>query len=410
MLLTLAVGAHTPGAAAPVNVGPRAIGPVVVASSRRASRLRTRRHAATGTDRANYRPYDRGHSPWNTRLPQSPLLEPYDRRRLAWLRSQALGNFFWSPRVTVPYVARTDASLPVYFANRTDPLVTLTCFETYFACPFAGRPMRVPAHALPQSAGKGDAHLVSIQPDGREFDLYEARNSGTWIDGRTYEVGFGGIGRNVATDSGWNPPSIAVAAGAALFGGVVRLAELNAGPGGIHHALAVSTPCGGNTSVYPALGHATQACRNVEDNPSGEQDIPLGAHLWLDLTHAKINRLTRMVRDQKTVLYALHDYGAYVEDTNANQFTLNLQWTPLSQASALRVGKRDAIGARAAANMRLWYVDDSGHRVYHLTSDNIRNADGRTPFDLLAHLHVLDPCESHNPRSCGAHTRASALR
>ena len=99
------------------------------------------------------------------------------------------------------------------------------------------------------------------------------------------------------------------------------------------------------------------------------------------------------------MLYALHDYGAYVEDTNANQFTLNLLWTPVSQAPAIVAGTLDVLGARAAANMRYWYTDSAGRRIYHLTSDNITKPGGGA-FDLLAHLHVLDPCESHNPRRC----------
>lgn len=360
---------------------------------------------------ASARPFVQGHSPWNTRLISWPRLAANDRTKIDWLRAQGLGNFFWSPRVSVPYDNAHDESIPIYHTTVRDPLVRLTCFETYLACPFAGRTIRMPAKAMSQGAGRGDAHLVSIQPSGAAVELYEVRTSGDWKDGHTYRVGFGGIVQSLASGDGWHPAIIANAAGASLFGGAVTAAELARGPGGIRHALAVSTPCGGNTSIYPALGHAQQRCRH--DDPQPEQDIPLGAHLWFDLTHAQIDRLGNMVHDQKTVLYALHDYGAYVEDTNANQFTLNVEWTPVSQAPAIVAGTFDALGARAAANMRYWYTDITGRRIYHLTSDNITEADG-SAFDLLAHLHVLDPCESHNPRRCSvkapATPRASGRR
>jgi len=349
------------------------------------------------TNLASARPFAQGHSPWNTRLIATPRIASNDRTKIDWLRAQGLGNFFWSPRVSVPYDNAHDESIPIYHTTRSDPLVRLHCFETYFACPLAGRTIRMPAKAMPQGGGRGDAHLVSVQPSGKDVELYEVRTSGDWQAGHTYRVGFGGIGTSLATGDGWRPAIIADAGGASLVGGAVTAAELELGPGGIRHALAVSTPCGGNTSVYPALGRAQQECRR--GNPRPEQDIPLGAHLWLDLTRAQIDRLGRMVHDQKTVLYALHDYGAYVEDTNANQFTLNLQWTPVSQAPAIVAGTLDSLGARAAANMRYWYTDITGRRAYHLTSDNITEPGGRG-FDLLAHLHVLDPCESHNPRRC----------
>lgn len=374
---------------------------------------------------ASYVPYSNGNSPFSVAVPTTenpisvgtppativttPLLDSNDTTKITWMQSltnNASGytGIFHSNRIYVPGILNNnnDYQLPFYFSKTTDPYVTLTCFEAYGTCPFTSTTkMYVPANAISQANGNGDGHLVVIQPNGVEFDIYESRNGGTWANGSTYSVGWGGIITDLDIHSGWGG-GVTVAGGADLMGGVVRLPELLAGPGGIHHAIAVSVSCGGNTSVYPATATATQACLPSTNNPTVAQDIPLGSHLWLDTTHAQIDALKNMYADQKTVLYAMHDYGLYVEDTNSNQFTMNLQWTPESQMPGLLAGN-DTIGAHAPGNMPLWYNDGAtpiAHDLYHLDSGNIQQSDGTTPYNVISHLHVLNTCESHNPRTC----------
>ena len=69
------------------------------------------------------RAFVQGHSPWNTRLIAAPRIAASDRTKIDWLRAQGLGNFFWSPRVSVPYDNAHDESIPVYHTTQSDPLV-----------------------------------------------------------------------------------------------------------------------------------------------------------------------------------------------------------------------------------------------------------------------------------------------
>jgi hypothetical protein len=173
-----------------------------------------------------------------------------------------------------------------------------------------GQTIHVPASLQPQNGS--DGHLTVIESaTGQEYDFWDAS-----ITGQTISAASGSM---VGTNTGNGLGAQGDAANFALTGGLLRPSELASGV--IDHALVVTVPCtsaNGDDVGYswPASGGWGEACGDYWDE-SGDHAPLLGQLLRLNLTDAQI-AASPAPAWQKTIMTALSDYGAYIEDTDGN--------------------------------------------------------------------------------------------
>jgi hypothetical protein len=321
-----------------------------------------------------FRPFGAS-SPWNRPLTNttSPRLLPNSDAMVSLAEQDGTDAQLF----TSEYGAGTDVSHPVVFATGSDPLVTPRC--TVYCNPvFLTNPIRIPAKARPTSGS--DHHLSVVQPDGTEIDMWmasRAAGSGDWQNGDTVDYGGGNSCGNFYTGTGFTS-NAATVGGACLGAGVVRAAELASGV--IPHALFIVTACMDHSYVYPATQPGDFVCSG------GGPHVPNGAHVWLDLSDAAIDALS-VKPWEKTILHALHQYGAFVGDTkgvnpshtdNLNQirFESGAQFVPFGAASAMDT---------EAQNLGWNPVDVNGATRYV-------GSDDWQPVNWQQHLHIVDPC------------------
>ncbi|MEA2663211.1 MAG: hypothetical protein QOI11_155 [Candidatus Eremiobacteraeota bacterium] len=274
-----------------------------------------------------------------------------------------------------------DEGHPVVFTSARDPLVVPRC-KTYCNPVYLTRPFRIPARAR---AGDGsDRHLAVVQPDGTEIDLWAVdQPERDWRDGDTIAFGSGNTCGNFFSGPGFGRETSTVG-GACLGAGLIRAAELRAGT--IPHALFTTVDCGAHAFVYPA----TQPIDNVCSGPGPH--VPNGAHLWLDLSDAQIAALP--VRGwEKTILRALHRYGAYVEDTGSGGERAHGLFAPWFEDDAQysAFGRRNPLAAWAREQS--WQpVPIRARTAAHRPTTWFTFSENWAPLDWASHLHVVDPC------------------
>jgi hypothetical protein len=310
-------------------------------------------------------------SPWNQLLPEKPRLVA---------NSQAIMDFLWSAPfdagMNSARISRAQTSddygFPYYFASASDPLVVLHCTEHWGRCAIEGMRMHIPAFAR-HASGCCDHHLTIIDvATADEYDLYEAQDDPPQA-GAVFTVGWGGKS-NVRSGTGWGPGSGGTAAGAAQFGGIVRISELAAGA--IRHALAMTTACTLVDPVFPATAHALQPCKNGVNGPTA----PLGARIWLDMGEAQIASLP-ISSEAKTVLVALHTYGGFITDTNGNDTSMAINSLPESPTQFVAAAGSDVVGT--------YFAEHVPWRPFHPGQFQL---DLWHAIDWRAHLHVVDTC------------------
>jgi hypothetical protein len=243
---------------------------------------------------ANASPNPSAPCPWNDTLPDNPQqLNP---------NSAAIVSSLFAPGdiVALPgdWSLGGDYNHAIYFANSSDPLVTVTCTET---CSAASASFHIPSKARAagfyQQSSSSDCHMAIIEPDGSEYDMYEAcafSGQSAFSVKALYKTSILGSGQGSTTD------------GAALAAGIPRFDEMMNGV--VPHALFASTACVSGSFVYPAL---TQG--NTCTSGTGP---PMGARLQLTLTDAQINALNLPEQWEYALLHAMHDYGVYILDTS----------------------------------------------------------------------------------------------
>ncbi|MDX6701906.1 MAG: hypothetical protein QOF26_2132 [Baekduia sp.] len=254
-----------------------------------------------------------------------------------------------------------DYGHPVFYAQPSDPLVTLHATEAWGRATIEGMQIRVPAVARP--AGGDDGHMTIVTPDGWEYDLWRAQRPANG------QLNFAWGGRIRVDGNG-----LGADATAAKFGnlaGIIRPEELAAGQ--INHALFIVVKCTSNDTsfgygtqphragdmgssyVYPA-GKGGAACASTETDAP-----PMGARYVLAMTDAQIQALA-VPQWKKTVLTALAHYGGYVGDTGGPGFGFQFE----SGTSYTSYGMADPFVTYAQQNnLPTW----QGRYVYGMPND-----------------------------------------
>jgi hypothetical protein len=321
---------------------------------------------------ANWRPYAKS-SPFNKRISSKVHVHKRSRQYVSQLLKWSL------PAPIVGGVAGTssDYAHPTYWAQRSDPVYKLKPSSGSGDPSIRGDQIRIPAGAKP--AMGADGHMAVIQPDGWEYDFWQAQAPG------------GGV-LNYAAGSRIriNGSGIKAGATASDFGnlaGVIRAPELSAGK--INHALFLVVRCtasdtsfgfgarrpnsgSGSAFVYPASGGGS-ACGSTTDAP------PMGARIQLAMRDKKIRAL-HLPKWKRAILRALARYGAYIGDTGGPGIGIQIE----SSLTYMSFGRADPLvqlgRSRQAAG---------DHAV--------KTSDGRWLFDVsdgvnwLSKLRVVAP-------------------
>lgn len=193
----------------------------------------------------------------------------------------------------------SDWSHPTYYAQLTDPVFRLHCFESSWGtCAIEGMQIRVPDRARP--AGGGDAHMTVVdQVAGWEYDLYDVRSKPP--GGGVLEFRWGGRTRIDGDGLG----SAATAANFGNLAGIIRAPELSAGE--INHAIFMVVKCDSATFVYPA-SKSGRSCSSM-GLPNTDAP-PMGARFQLAMSDTQIAALA-VPPWKKAILRAMARYGMY---------------------------------------------------------------------------------------------------
>jgi cell division septation protein DedD len=286
-------------------------------------------HAALGVD-PTARPYG-DDSPFNTPIPADVEVLPNSATIVA---NSYLGTTPLPMRVSSS--PDVDWSHPIYYAADTDPTYTVQCGSGGIT----GAVIQIPYGARPTRSS--DGHMAIVQPDGWEYDLWQAGvpANGVVTCSIGYRQRYDGLGA-VTPMLQWLDPSVGggTAANFGLAAGLIRASELQAGV--IPHALFAVIRNGAEGSVYPATkGDAT-------GNPDGPV---MGQRFRLNLTDEQIDSSCAPGWEQ-TIATAMAHYGLYFGDTGGDGFGVMLE----SSLSDTAIGEPDPWAGVATMYGIPWY-------------------------------------------------------
>jgi hypothetical protein len=253
-------------------------------------------------------------SPFNTPLPANPtLVSAADNAAFQSHVSTYQWGFLGGDSGGSKFIIQDVGSRPIYFANTSDPLMTIKCTSEYGGngctgnngVDINGMQIHIPAGANPTS--NGDSHMIVVEVNtGLEFDMLH-----TSVSGSTITMG---TGSEDNTQTGFGINDQGTASGISELAGLLRPSELLSGK--INHALTIDIPCSSDSYVYPANGPYADYCG--EFFSESQTGAPAnGQLLMLDMTPAQIADSGAPAWEQ-TVMTAMANYGAYVEDTQGS--------------------------------------------------------------------------------------------
>ena len=223
-----------------------------------------------------------------------------------------------------------DYSHPIYHAKSGDPSYTIQCRSGGVN----GKVIQIPSGARP--TGSSDGHMAVVQPDGWEYDFWQATapSGGTVRCNIAYRQRWDGPGI-VTTDMKRRDSSLGGGT-AAYFGeaaGLIRANEIQAGV--IPHALFVVIRAGSSGTVYPAYKPS------VTSNSNGPA---MGQRFRLNMSDAAIEA-SCAPGWEKTVAKAMAHYGLYFGDTGGDGFAPMME-SPLTYTAVGQSNPWDGIAAQ----------------------------------------------------------------
>jgi hypothetical protein len=223
-----------------------------------------------------------------------------------------------------------DYSHPIFYAKSGDPSYTIRCNSGGIT----GMVIQIPAGARPTTSS--DGHMAIVQPDGWEYDLWQAQtpSAGTVRCNIGYRQRYDGLGI-VTADMKRQDPSLGGGT-ASYFGeaaGLIRANEIQAGV--IPHALFLVIKSGSSGSVYPAY---------KADATGNQNGPPMGQRFRLNMSDAAIDA-SCAPGWEKTVAKAMAHYGLYFGDTGGSGFSPMME-SALTYTAVGQSNPWDAVAAQ----------------------------------------------------------------
>jgi hypothetical protein len=229
----------------------------------------------------------------NTVVSSSPALDPNSSN----IASSSLAAYAGSANLS-----NDNAwGVPIVTADNQSNNYNVGC--QYYWCNMNFGSIQIPTNAQPDTGG--DGHLVVLQPNGNELDMWIGQHTSSgWTSGSRWLESANGPAANCTTAHGCGG---ADAANFALAAGVVRPEEI--AQGHIDHALALVTP-------YTRQGYVACPATSGDGHHTNSNSLPVGAHIQLSpsIDVASLN----IPSWQKVIAVALQQYGAYVVDTGGS--------------------------------------------------------------------------------------------
>jgi hypothetical protein len=314
--------------------------------------------------------------PFYQQLSNSPQIDPNSDNAIGYYFSgNPVRNFAWIDGNSSQ--AQYDYNFAVYTASNSDPLVTIACSSRAANCADNGQQIHLPS--LAKQSGGSDSHLAVLQPNGVEYDFWLVssqppyRNNAQITASIEAHLSLNGSG---TIASGFVLRG-ATAGGIALSLGQIYTSELAAGV--INHAIPLEFPCATSAWVFPAA-QGTGSCANG-------QGMPLGSRLWWSMDDTQTNALSTS-RDMKTVLIAMHHFGAFFVDAGGAT-------SGMGEAASIHIENQEPYwiygnGVDPVLNHAIsagWSHITNGSGLNRYAIGTIGGA-----VDLLDNLKLLAPC------------------
>jgi len=239
-------------------------------------------------------------SPFNVPIKAHPSL---DRNSAAMVARAA--------RAGMVHANLFEYAIPIYQAGSRTPKHAVKCTgpASWGSCPLEAAALPIPPGAAANQGSDGAMTVVDTSTNTvSEYWQAVSSDAGAW------SATWGAI--NSLSGSGWGGSS--TGAGASRIGGVVRVAEVQAGV--IDHALVMQSD---------------NVCKHVFRPPALKTDgasvrpdcIPEGARLQLD-PGVDVAAISGITAGEKAVAKAMQVYGAYVIDRGGGPLGISFELAP----------------------------------------------------------------------------------
>ena len=238
-------------------------------------------------------------SPFNVPVVDAPALDPDSAAMIARVSRAGLGH-----------ANLVEFGIPIYEATPATPRRPVSCTITEWGpCPMADEsPRPIPDDAAPGVGRDGPMVVIDRAADTADEYFQAARDGDGWT------TGWGTI--TSLSGSGWGGGT--TGAGASRLGGLIRVAEIEAGV--IPHALVLESDTACATTFRPPA-HKT-------DGESTRPDcVPEGARLQLDPT-IDVAAIPDITPGEVAVARALQVYGGYLIDRADTSLAIGFQVAP----------------------------------------------------------------------------------
>lgn len=248
-------------------------------------------HADTGYTATTGRPFA-AWSVWNSAIKTNPTID---------VKSAGITSLLTSNTANPGLANLYEFGIPVYYADASTPLVSVTCTYSpdWGTCPFTQ--VRIPADAQPHTGSDG-AMVVIDTTNNKSYEFWQIQK----LSSTQWQTSWGGIADDVINGAGDRTSSgSSVAAGTPRLAGLVLEREIAAGV--IPHALTFSSKfaCQGPNFRYPA---------SKTDGASADANcIPEGTRVQLDPS-INVDTIPGITAGEKAVAKALQTYGAHCID------------------------------------------------------------------------------------------------
>jgi hypothetical protein len=259
-----------------------------------------------GPGSGTWRPFS-DDSPWNTRIPANPELDPGSAAMIADFATSS------------PYGQKADInmgqwSIPVFYADASTPrvLVRADLGGLGFASSDGSNAtamVPIPPDAMADVMEDGSMAIID-RVNLIEWDFYQGRKDGSgWRCTLCANISLTGTGVRPykPTNPTWYTSHGTRACGFPLIAGLIRAEAVRAGR--IDHALAIAYPHI-RAGLYTPPASTAQV--RIGDQAIKTRGIPCGGRIQLDPT-LNIDSLG-LNAGAKVVARALQEYGAYVAD------------------------------------------------------------------------------------------------
>jgi hypothetical protein len=258
----------------------------------------------------------------------------------------------------------------------------------------------IPKYAYPEL--NSDQHLSVLDNETtpgqpREWMLYGWPGASApvppFANGQTYSVPSAGY-TDPVNGSGWADSiygQVVTVGGASMLPGMIRTSEIAAGINGIQHAISFQTACSSVGPVYPATMGSSYSCSHFGGNDNN--DIAPGSRMYWDESCPTIQARSGLDAWSKTVLCALHTYGAYMDDTTGYNAMDIGDHTEMQFVTAGTDLPDFVLPIYKAYATDAGYTQDGSEVFYPNGFDNSNSGSGPLPVSQIeAHLHLLRAC------------------